>query len=178
MASAQETYLGVRLGYVHSNLRGNFDSDSINPLQSFAAGFVISNRFRSSPFGVSLEPGYLIKGAKGSSDTFDYRFHYISLPVFIDYYPNDKIKLSAGLEPAQLLSSMNKTNSESLEHMYDHGIETSVTIGGAFSVAYFLDLGLRYSYSFSKATREDPVINGTDLYSQYFQLYTCWKILN
>ncbi len=181
-SDAQEMYLGLRLGYGFSNIQA--EGTSSHKLSNRIAPNIalVSNiRFRGSAFGVSFEPGYSLKGVRIENDDLDYRFNYLNLPLLIDYYPSQKIRLSIGPELSYLTGANNKLRDgkkESIGHIYTEKSEIAGVLGASYALDFFAEVGARYNYSFNRVSDLDVVLNQTDISNSYFQFYLLFKIIN
>ena len=178
----QESYLGIKGGFNVSKLNSeNTSSITLNNHNAYNIAIVFASRLENLPIGFSLEPGYTQKGAKTDNDLIDYKFHYLNLPFLIDLYPVNKLKLSLGPEVSYLSKAQNEINDGtkvSILNIYDNRWELSGTIGLSYSLDFFLDLGLRYNRAFTRISDFDATIDRKDLYTEYFQVYLTFKILN
>lgn len=181
ISSAQQSYFGLRFGYVQSSLKGEGSSEIMeSSLNTFAGALVFSSAFEDLPMGISIEPGYILKGSDVSSDSLDYRFHYFSIPLLLDVYPFDKLKLSLGLEPGYLVSAVNKEAGETPQSIVDNynRFEVSGILGASYSLAFFADIGFRYNLSFTDVADYDPLLDANNLSNQYWQAFLILKIAN
>lgn len=175
---AQETYLGVKMGSVMSQMKGDSETQAdLKSIYSGTAGLVICSQFDNVPFGFSLEPGYVQKGGTPTSDTIAYKLHYLNMPVLFDYYPTRLVKLSAGVEPAFLLRAANTYLNENITDNYEQ-VEISATVGVSLSLVYFLDINFRYSMGLNHISDYDPNIQMRNISNNYTQVSLIWKIAN
>jgi hypothetical protein len=181
-ANAQDYHLGLRLGYNQSDLLSDDESAiSLKDRQSFSFGFIHSFRPYQSDFGISVETGYVLKGVRIESESLDYRLHYINAPILFDYYPTEKLKLSAGPEIAYLADARNRltdSTSVSIDDVYDKQWDISGTVSVSYAIDFFMDIGARYNRSFTRFDQMDAVLNRNDQYSSYFQVFLAFKIAN
>lgn len=182
IVKAQDSFFGLRFGYVESSFISQKEGPvDLSPLRSFSAAMVFSSAFDRSPFGVSIEPGYIMKGSHTDIDSLSYRFHYFTLPITFDFSPIQKIKLSAGLAGGYLVSAVNKPKggeAKSITDVYNQRWEAAALLGASYSVTYFLDAGARYSVSFTDVSSYDPAIGRRDLANQYWQVFLLFKVAN
>lgn len=182
--TAQDGYFGVRTGFhsaSFSEASSGGTAPALNSLRAMNVGLVASLKSSRSLIGWSMEPGYMLKGSATNIDSVNRRLHYLSMPVFIDFYPFSRLKISAGPEVSYLGWARNKVNDSTaidVSNVYDQRWEFSGTLGVSFAVSYFLDLGIRYNQSFTKAASIDAVLDRRDLYNRYVQLALVWKIAN
>lgn len=181
-SEGQEVFMGLRAGYGVSNVSAtNEGGIDIESRYSPSLALLYNVRFYHSNWGISFEPGYTLKGVQIDDNTLDYRFNYWNLPVLMEYYLSDKIRVSAGPEISFLSSSINKINdstSVSLRDTYDKKWEFGAAAGLAYSVTFYADIGFRYNASFSRISEFDPRVNRRDIHNQYFQIFFLLKILN
>lgn len=181
---AQNWYLGVKSGYNLSSLNSTGDEGSVGTKSrsTFSAGFVYSLSQAEGILGLSIEPGYIRKGAQVDADSLDYKMHYLGGPLLLDVnLLNNKLKLSVGPELSYLLAANNHANDStttSILNTYDNRFEVGVAAGASVSVSFFMDLGLRYSRSFTHVSSHDPLLGRRDLYNQYLQAFVVFKIAN
>lgn len=179
--NAQNTYLGIKAGYTIASFKQEGDGTvSLNPLPGFTVGLVGSSEFENLPLGFSIEPGYVLKGSRINNDTLDYRFHYVNMPLLFEVYPIKRLKLSAGIEPAYLISAKNHVNDSTKRSLLDtyNRWEVSGVLGASFTPVYFLDIGFRYTTAFTKAAEQDAIIDRKNIYNQYLQFFVVFKIAN
>ncbi|MFY0600809.1 MAG: PorT family protein [Cyclobacteriaceae bacterium] len=179
---AQASFFGLKGGYNISSLSSSGQSKiKLEDRNAFNVAGVISFREWQSKWGFSLEPGYTLKGTLTNADTLDYRFHYLTLPLLVDCYPIKRLKISAGPEISYLVSTKNKVNDTikvNLLNTYGNRLEFSATIGAAYELDYFVDIGIRYNASLTKISDFDPELGMKNLRNQYFQVYLLFKIAN
>lgn len=180
--SAQEHYFAMKGGYNYSSLQvadGTSQYD-LTARHAMNIAMVYATKFENLPFGLSIEPGYTLKGSRIAHDTLNYKFHYLSIPVLFDFYPLEKIKISAGPELSYLMAArnLNDTITTSLMDTYSRRWELSGTVGVSISPTFFLDIGMRYNMAFTYAAREDELLQARNLYNNYLQIYILLKIAN
>lgn len=179
--TAQESYFGIKTGYVIPKMLGKYDSTiEMTSFHSSTFGLVISSELGNSPIGLTFEPGYVLKGGDANTDSATYRLHYMNMPVLIDYHPLNFLKLNAGLEPAFLVKATNKKPENKVDLMdnFDKRFELSATIGVSLSISYFLDINLRYSKGLNQAQEYDSTLKMSDISNDYTQISLTWKIAN
>lgn len=180
--SGQEHYYAIKGGYNYSTLLNQEGTPqySISSRSTFNLALVYSNKMRTLPIGFSIEPGYILKGTKIDHDTLDYKLHYINMPILFDFYPIERVKISAGPELAYLISArnLNDTITTDISNIYNKRWELSGAIGVSFSPVFFMDVGFRYNMAFNYAAREDELLNARNLYNKYLQVYLILKIAN
>ncbi len=186
---AQESYGGLRVGYNLSELKSDNSSRAdLETLRAFSVAVVYAYEpGYNSVIGFSLEPGYTLKGTNTNIDTLSYRFNYLSLPILLDYYPFDKLKISLGPEVSYLLKAKNIDKpmpvdtikvSKDISDVYNKRLELGGTVGVNYSLSYFLDVGIRFSTSFTKISKEDAILNRRKLFNQYLQFSLLFKLAN
>lgn len=181
---SQESFLALKAGYNQATLNYSGDPNyKIDPKRSVSFSAVLSNRLvaGNGNLGYSFELGYVQKGAKIDQDTLDYKFQYLNAPILVDYYLHDKIRISIGPEISYLLKAENQSSDStqsSILDIYSNRLEVSGILSASASVTYFLDIGARYSHSFSKISSYDSYLDLTDLSNSYAQIYLLMKIAN
>lgn len=177
---SQESYLGIKGGYNLSKLKSEGVSRiGLDDKHAYNFALVFGYKARNAPIGMSLEPGYTLKGTRVNQDTLSYKFHYLSLPFLIDYYPIERLKISVGPEISFLTGARNKGDTTvSIANMYNNKWELSGTVGVSYSLGYFADFGVRYNSAFTKISDMDALIDRRKLFNQYFQAYLLFKIAN
>lgn len=177
---AQNSYIGIKTGFALPEMKGEHENSlQMESFNSSTFGLVISTELGQLPLGLSFEPGFVLKGANTSSDTSTYRFQYLHMPVLLDYYPIQIVKLSAGLEPALLLKAKDtypEIDTDLIE-TYNR-FELSATFGLGISILYFLDLNFRYSLGLNQISGYDPILKMKNISSNYKQVSLIWKIAN
>ncbi|UXX79029.1 PorT family protein [Reichenbachiella carrageenanivorans] len=181
---SQDSYFGIKGGYNNSTLHSSNDASlGIQSRSTYGLGVVFCSAPDEGKLGIgySLELGYMRKGAKIDHDTLDYKFHYINMPLLIDFYPIKQIKLSIGPEFSFLAGANNHSNDStktSILNTYNKKMEVSGIASISGSVTFFMDLGMRYSYSFTKISKYDGILDRQDLYNSYVQVFILLKIAN
>lgn len=179
--SSQDTYLGIKAGYTSSSLNSTTSPNpQLQNRKSLNFALVYNYQFNQT-LGFTFEPGFMIKGSKITNDTLDYKFHYLSMPILFDFYPIKKVKVSVGPEIAYLSNATNRVNDTitfSLLNTYNNRWEFSGIASLSYSASFFLDLGVRYSKSFTKVASFDAILNRRELYNEYVQVFVLFKILN
>ena len=120
-------------------------------------------------------------GLQVENDTIDYKLHFISLPLMINYYPIEKLKLSVGPEVRFLHKAnniVNDTTTISILSNFDKKWEFSGSVGLSYSISFYADLGLRYNKSFSVLAERDPILDTRNLNTGYLRLFLMLKIAN
>lgn len=156
---------------------------TINDRTGFNIATVISFREWESKIGFSFEPGYTLKGITTNTDSIDYKFHYLTIPFLIDFYPIQKLKISAGpeiglLAGAKKYSINDSTRVSPLNTSYNNRFELSGTISASYSLDYFIDLGVRYNVGFTEISGYDPRLERRNIKNKYFQVFVLFKIAN
>lgn len=176
----QDGYFGIKGGFNISSLNSSNESAiDISSRNAYNVSMVFSQFYNR--IGGSLELGYTLKGADIGHDTLDYKLHYFSVPVLLDFYPIKQIKISAGPEISYLVSARNHSNdstSQNLLNTYDNRFEVAGLVGASISLTYFMDFGVRYSQSFTKVSKYDALLDRKNLYNSYLQFYILLKIAN
>jgi len=108
--------------------------------------------------GVSIEPGFMMKGATGKSSIgngYRSKLNYIQMPVFIDFYLfKEKLFFQLGPEVALLTNA--KLNESNGNGYYDKKFELSAMAGVNFNIIRMLDVGIRYNYGITTTTDGEP----------------------
>ena len=204
---AQHINYGVQAGYVYANAHAAKISDNsvkmFNPLHSFSINGYVEYKF-SGVWGIAAEPGFIRKGGvvDGENhhlDRFDLKLNYVQLPILVNIYLNDKFFISFGPEFAYLMNQNLKLPSlpdsyTPLEKEYykiftpfkDNAFEVSAMIGVNYSITKKIDLGLRYSRSFTPFSETTfinhrypigaGIIGHSNVYNQYFQFIISYRI--
>ena len=123
----------------------------------------------------------MIKGSRVGTDTTDYKFNFLSMPILFDFYPVKKLKISAGPEIGYLLNAKNIVNDSTkvkINNVYDNRLEVSGTVSASYSISYFANLGVRYNRAFTPLAGNDEALKREDLFSEYFQVFLTLKIAN
>ena len=178
---SQEVYLGLKGGYSISNISSDGGNDiSLKRLHGPQFGFVVSGKRTNFPVGLSIEPGYILKGTKTNLDSVNYRFHFINSPILIDYYPIEKLKFSIGPEVSYLAKAKNILNDSTSTKLidYDKKWEFSGALGVSYSVSFFMDLGFRFNTAFTQSSDFDAVLNRRKIRNRYMQFFVLLKIAN
>lgn len=177
---AQNSYFGLKAGYNTSSLRSSNNSDiKLNDKNTLNIASVFSFRSWGAKWGFTIEPGYIKKGV--SADSINYNLNYLNAPFLIDFYPINKIKLSLGPEISFLASAKNtkkKQGDRSIVDTYENLWELSGTASASYALDYFIDLGLRYNFGFTKIAQYDLELDRRNLRNQYFQVFVIFKIAN
>lgn len=176
-------YVGLKGGYNNASLQSEPLSGSIET-KSFHAwniGLLYSHCFQQVPVGFTTEIGYTLKGTQTNINSLSYRFDYISVPLSIDLYVFEKIKLSVGPEFSYLGKANNIKNDSttvSILDTYNKRWELSGSVALSYSISFFSDIGIKYNRSFTNVSNRDAILNRKNLYNQYFQVFLLLKIAN
>ena len=137
ITKAQDLYLGVKGGsHLASLLSDATSSVEAISFPGWNLALVAGYRQRNLPFGVTLEAGYIGKGAVFDGDSLDYTLDFFGGPILFDYYFNDRLKVSIGPEFAYLTSAQNQLNDSTevdLTPIYSNRFEVGGTVGASFS---------------------------------------------
>ncbi len=184
---AQDFRAGFLAGVCISQIRLSVDGFEGDPPEyTPEANFNINGYMgykSSGRWGLSIEPGYIAKGAlqenapNDKSDDIRFRFHYVQLSVLADFYIAEKLFASIGPEFALMLKANSIYQDETFDITtnYDNKFEISGLIGINYSVGKMVDLGVRYSHGMTHiASWTFTDVNGTSLgtvkeYNHYFQ---------
>lgn len=204
---AQNINYGVLAGYVYANAHAAKITDKsirmFHPMHSFNINGFIEYRFLGA-WGIAAEPGFIRKGgdvdgANHQLDRFDLKLNYIQLPILMNLYLTDKFFASFGPEFAYLINPDVKLPSipdsytpEEKEYykiftpLKDNTFEVSALIGVNYSITKKIDLGLRYSRSFTPFSETTSInhrypigygiIGHSNVYNQYFQFIVRYRI--
>jgi hypothetical protein len=138
-------------------------------------------------WGISVEPGFIQKGALHKSDDSKARFqlNYIHMPVLGDIYLLDKLFISVGPEFGWMINAKAKADdyTNDITEIYkNHRYELSGLIALNYELNEHLDIGIRYNHgltNISKITYTDQLGNVTGEskeYNQYFQIILRFRI--
>ncbi len=178
----QEDYMGVRFGYSNTQLNAENESDvELRNRNTWHGALTYSHIFKNNIFGFSVEPGYALKGTRTNRDTINYKLHYLSTPILIDFYPVKNLRLGFGPEVSFLLSGRNRINDTTkinIKESFDNQHELSGTISLSYSMSFFADFGVRYNRGFTVLTKSDGILNRRNLMSEYLQIFILLKIAN
>mgnify|MGYP002713053141 CR=1 FL=1 len=127
-------------------------------------------------WGVSMEPGFMMKGTQSKAGGVKLNLLYVQIPVLSDFYLVDKLSLSIGPEFAYLLSAKRKndfgTSPISLDKFDIAGI-----IGANYKIYNNLSAGVRFSNSFIKNSEviitdsNNQLAGEVKIYNRYYQLF-------
>ena len=163
--------------------------DFYKPMFSYTLNVYVG--YKSESFwGVTLEPGFIQKGAKSKAlfvgDTYNQiGLNCLQLPVLADLYLGKKITVSLGPDFSYLLSTKAKLDDGSQTTI--EGIYTKTEVSGIIGVSYALSekfvVGMRYDHGITpimniELVDEQGVITQSKykLYNQYGQFYLRFKI--
>lgn len=157
---AQQIDYGVQAGVVLSKIKGpsirNFNGEPLEILPQF--GFSLNayiGLYTDKKVFVSLEPGYIRKGAfyEKSPDfsMTDYHLylHYLQLPALVNFRVHEKITLSVGPEIAYVLGVGSDQDFPVLEDIYGDRLEVSAMAGAGFLINENWSVGARYNMGIS-----------------------------
>lgn len=178
---SQDYHLGLRLGYSEAALRATDEGGpGISNRQAFQIGFVHAYHKPDKNWGFSVEFGYLLKGARVDNAAIDYRWHFLSMPVLIDIYPTEKLRIGIGPEFNYLhkgRNNVNDTTSFSLHGTYDR-LEIAGVVSASYALDFFVDVGVRYSHGLNTLANSDAILNRTNIRTSSFQVFFYFKIAN
>jgi Outer membrane protein beta-barrel domain len=184
---AQKFHFGILAGinmsniHITQNTTSFFKNPVYKPISFFSLNGFLSLRTNTN-WGISIEPGFIQKGANRGYitmyDPFEEKitFSYIQLPVLYDLYFTKKISLSIGPEFSYLVKSQEK-NSDRTINTYDQRkkIEIAGIVGLDYNVFKYVDIGFRYNHAITSTTNLwfdefGNLIGQTKEYNRYFQL--------
>ena len=180
--NAQDFYLGLKTGvgssfYKHDGSASDNLSTKILPNVALTYNY----RFPESIFGMNIETGFSNRGIHINNENLDYRLNFVDLPIMLDIYPTDFIRLNVGGEMDYLASAKNRLNDgtkEDITDNFDQRTSFAALAGINLSMTYFMDLGLRYSYPITSISEQDPILNIRNTKVHYLQAYMMLKIAN
>lgn len=190
IVEAQKFMLGVQAGLNFSDIQiAEKDAPegaefNYSPVMLFGANAYMGYR-SASVWGLSFEPGYIIKGGQKhydklqvgdmlfASQNMKYTSAYIQLPVTIDAYITDRFSVSLGPEVNIFLSSKAESQDVSYDTSYgNEKYELCGIISTAYSITDNIDVRLLYNHSITKSS-EVTWVDGTGVVTgssrQYFQ---------
>ena len=182
-AQAQSYHLGLRMGYSSSVLNSQNDGGPrIADRGGFLIGLVHTYKSDFSDFGFSIETGYLRKGAQVGEIDLDYRMQFLTMPVLLDFYPTQKIRLSVGPSANFLLDARNHTvttdSSYTVKDQYTNRWELSGVVSASYSLDYFADIGIRYTRGINTLSNRDAILRRRDISTSTLQFFLYLKIAN
>ena len=179
---AQGYHLGLRLGYLNSELLSDdVGTPGLINRQNFSIGLVHTHKPYLGKWGFSVETAYQLKGPRVADEDINYRMHYLSAPVMVDFYPTSKLRLSVGPELNYLLDGRNEINSDSsitLKNVIDSRLLVSGAASVSYALDYYIDIGVRYSRDFTVLSDLDAILNRRKTRHQTFQVFLYFKIAN
>jgi hypothetical protein len=191
--NAQKLHFGIQTGVNWSNIHVtdkvvSFLEDPIyKPITFYTINGYLSFKSNSN-WGISIEPGFIKKGAKRVQITmFDpYKrkntSSYIQFPILYDLYFLKKFCLSIGPEFTYLLESQDNnymiTNNSLAQRKR---VEIAGLVGINYNIYKVVDVGFRYNHSISATYRVwyndfGDSVGLTTEYNCYFQTYLRVKI--
>lgn len=181
-ANAQSYHLGLRTGYIQSQINSENEANpELSSRHAFHISLVHTYKPQSSKIGFSVETAYMLKGVRIDDPDLDYRLHYASMPVLLDLYPTERLRLSIGPEIGYLLDARNRltdSTSATLEDVFTNRWELSGTIGATYSLNFFTDVGVRYSLGLTDIADMDAVLDRRKLKTSSLQFFFYFKIAN
>lgn len=176
-----QSFFGMKTGYVLSRFAATRGNEALSraPHQSVALAMVFHGQLRTSCMGVSIEPGYIQKGAN-FKDSINYRLNYLNVPILLHFKPLKYLDFHAGPEIAFLMraTGVHSDYQEKQTSLYNKRWDLSGVVGVNVALTYYMDLGFRYNNSFFKVTQYDPNIGYSDIKNQYLQVYILLKVVN
>lgn len=173
------------------------DLISYNPALSFNINAYIEFQ-REGMWNLSLEPGYIRKGAIQNSfgTTEDYRLilNYIQMPILANFRIHNRISLSIGPEIAYLINAKvgergNSKQSFDISHSYEDYrrflLELTGLVGLNYEIFEKTEIGIRYNHgilynkrsvSYSHPIGGQPTGTIVKETNQYLQLLLRYKI--
>lgn len=186
---AQKTFFGIKSGLNLSSMRtSGLQTDAFQTTKSYV-GYNFSGWFGykfSKKIRMSFEPGYVVKGSAFEGSTERLKLKYIDLPVLVEYEVLKDVNLLAGPSFAYQLGAKRITDDGSINvsDIYNESSEISGILGVSFNVSFFMDIGARYNYGFTKAS-ETVLTNDIGVetgrikeYNRYLQFLIRFKIAN
>lgn len=149
---AQNQAFGLRTGVNVSKVTvTNLDSKLpfYNPLPAYHFSGLIRTELRNK-LDLQTELSYSVKGLKDNNpDKFTEKFHYLTLPVIIQYNLNKNLSVEAGLEPSYLL------NYKQCVPLVERKWDLCADLGLAFRLSSVFSLGLRFNHGLIPITTLD-----------------------
>ncbi|KAA6439263.1 PorT family protein [Dyadobacter flavalbus] len=140
---AQNQQFGIRAGVNASKIFiTNLDSDipSFKPLPAYHISGLVKTELNNKS-GLQTELSYTVKGfAENNSIWFRKRFHYLTLPVLLNYKLSQNILVTAGLEPSYFL------NYQQCIALVERRWDVCADSGFEFRLSSLFSLGLRYNH--------------------------------
>lgn len=136
--------------------------------------------------GVTLEPGYMVKGANvyfSGKKEGAINLSYLQLPFTFDFYATEKLHFSFGPEFSYLLTAEYEKSRVPFDSFYKD-FETSFLLGVNYAVLNGLELGLRYNRGLTpvdtlELTDTEGNSNGVlNDYNTYFQVVARFRLDN
>ena len=130
-------------------------------------------------FGVSIEPGFMIKGAKNElhealwgDELIKIRDSYLQLPVLINFHISDRFYFSSGFEFAYMIKyySLQANNTE-LHTLPKQRFQLSGMVGINYEVMKNIDIALRLNH-------ELPYYREFDVFFMYYAQFLVRYKLN
>lgn len=180
--NAQDFYLGLKTGIGVSDFQYDGSSaENLSPKIMPNAALTYNYRFPESIFGMNIETGYSNRGANIDSENLDYRLNFVDLPIMLDIYLFEFVRLNVGGEMSYLASAKNRLDDGSKEDVtrnFDQRTVFSALAGVNLSMTYFMDLGVRYNYPLTNVSQNDPLLGIENTKVHYVQAYMMLKIAN
>ncbi|MEQ9443746.1 MAG: porin family protein [Cyclobacteriaceae bacterium] len=184
-ALANHVYKGIGL-----TSGGNGDNLKLTYLGGLFVSVPISEKFIIQPEILYSDKGYRAgwTSLSGASTTYNrHNFHYISVPIMLQYRLLDKLTVELGPEIGYLLSA-----SQNIEHMGSSpsdfpykDLDIALNIGVGYSLSDRWNLNLRYNMGISDVSedftisvigRDEPVLISNSTYNCSLQFSVGFRL--
>lgn len=161
---SQRLEVGFQSGLVYSSLNAvsieqpNYDIKSEGWRNGYQVDLCISYLNKKN-LGISISPGYLQKGFKsdrilrtGRREVTDLQFHYIHVPILLEFYLNEWINIGVGPELNFLLfakENIDNIGDTKIKNYPDQKFSTSGQIEIDFKICKNLSTGLSFTRGIS-----------------------------
>ena len=145
--------VGVQIGLSYSGLRTSQPDESMidyeyyGSIASYNLNAYLKYQF-SKRLGISIEPGFILKGADMKNSSSEFRFSYVTMPIMINFSLSKPLSIGAGIELDYLTKATLHNNLyNSLDYAkYCEELDLGLIIGVDCSPIKLMDVAFRYSY--------------------------------
>ena len=124
--------------------------NSFNPEMKAAYHFgFFANSQVNEKISLTTDLLYSNKGLNNYKANF--KFHYINVPILINYAISDNLKIGLGPEVGILMSAYFKLNDDNFDvsTFYNNKIDVGLDVGVEYSINEIFTAGVRYNYGLS-----------------------------
>ncbi|MEP6583890.1 MAG: porin family protein [Ginsengibacter sp.] len=167
-ANAQKTYFGIKGGLNVSSLHIN-DDNALESKIGFHVG-ALAHIHASKTWAIQPEVFYSLEGAKGTlignNNKVTYNLNYINVPVLLQRFFHNGLRVEAGPQLGFLISAKTKTGSLTVDNKGFQSTAISIPLGVGYLTSEGLGFDARYVFGLSNINEDEK---GSTVQGNVFQ---------